>query len=166
PFFVLALVAIAAAVVFAVLRERLRVWPLWTWVVLSVAFLFLHAPLHLNHLVVFPYTLAVASGATLAAALERLPRPLTAAGTAALALAIVAGFIQQFHRVDLARIPEPSTNVAAARALARLVPPGSRTVDDRPIISFLAHRRVVGPLVDLARLRYETGSLTDARTIE
>jgi hypothetical protein len=133
--------------------------------VLGVAFLFLHAPLHLNHLVVFPFTLAVAAGATLGAALERLPPALTAAAAAALALAVVAGFVQQFHRVDLARTPEPSTNVAASRALARLVPAGARTVDDRPIISFLAHRRVVGPLVDLARLRYETGSLTDRRTI-
>jgi len=39
------------------------------------------------------------------------------------------------------------------------------TVDDRPIISFAAHRRVLGPLVDLARLRFETGSLTDAKVI-
>ena len=165
PFFVLALAAVAATVGFAVVRRPLGVWPLWSWVVLGVAFLFLHAPLHLNHLVVFPFTLAVATGATLGAALERLPTPVALVGIAALAVAVAAGFVQQFHRVDLARAGEPSTNVAAARALARLVPPGARTVDDRPIISFLAHRRVVGPLVDLARLRYETGSLTDARTI-
>ena len=165
PFFVLALAAVAATVGFAVVRRPLGVWPLWSWVVLGVAFLFLHAPLHLNHLVVFPFTLAVATGATLGAALERLPPPVALVGVAALAVAVAAGFVQQFHRVDLARAGEPSTNVAAARALARLVPPGARTVDDRPIISFLAHRRVVGPLVDLARLRFETGSLTDARTI-
>jgi len=40
------------------------------------------------------------------------------------------------------------------------------TVDDRPIISFLAHRRVVGPLVDLAALRFETGSITDQKVID
>jgi hypothetical protein len=166
PFFVLAVVGLALAVGCAAVRERLRVWPLWAWVVLGVAFLFLHAPLHLNHLVVFPFTLAVAAGATIGAVLERLPRPVMTAGAALLAAAVVAGFVQQFHRVDLARTPEPDTNVAAARALERLVPPGAKTVDDRPIISFLAHRRVVGPLVDLARLRYETGSLTDRKTIE
>ena len=50
--------------------------------------------------------------------------------------------------------------VVSARALTR---PAS--VDDRPIVSFLAHRRVVGQLVDLARLRWETGSLTDGKAI-
>jgi hypothetical protein len=81
------------------------------------------------------------------------------------ALAVAAGYVQQLHRVDVARTPEPASNVAAAHALARLTPPGTLTVDDRPIVSFLAHRRVVGPLVDLAYLRWETGSLTDAKVI-
>jgi hypothetical protein len=165
PFFVLAVVAGFVALVFFLLRRPLGVWPLWTWVALSVAFLLVHAPVHDNHLVVFPFTLAIAAGATLGAALERLP-PQAALGVAALlALALAAAFVQQLHRVDLARIPEPATNVAASRALERLTKPGMKTVDDRPIISFLAHRRVVGQLVDLARLRFETGSLTDEKTI-
>ena len=46
-----------------------------------------------------------------------------------------------------------------------MTPPGSLIVDDRPIVSFLAHRRVVGELVDLARLRWEAGSLTDADVV-
>jgi hypothetical protein len=161
PFFGLAVVAVATAVAFLLFRRPLRVWPLWSWVGLGVVFLLLHAPLHYNHLIVFPYTLAVASGATLGAVLERMPRPVTAL----LAVALVVAYVQQLHRVDRARDPEPATNVAAARALARLTPPGALTIDDRPIISFLAHRRVVGPLVDLARLRWETGSLTDADVI-
>jgi hypothetical protein len=165
PFFVLAVLAVVLAVAFVVLRRPLHVWPLWSWVVLSVAFLFVHAPLHYNNLIVFPFTLAVAGGATLGAALERLPRTMALAATAALALAVAAGFVQQLHRVDLAKTPEPSSNVAAARALERLTPPGALTVDDRPIISFLAHRQVVGPLVDLAFLRWETGSLTDGDVI-
>ena len=41
--------------------------------------------------------------------------------------------------------------------------PGALVADDRPIISFLADRRVVGPLVDMPLLRFETGSLTDAK---
>jgi hypothetical protein len=165
PFFVLALLAVAATVGFAAKRAPLRVWPLWTWVVLGTVFLLFHAPLHLNHLVVFPFTLAVAAGATLGAVVERLPRLPALAVSAGLAVVVAVAFVQQFHRVDLARAGEPASNVAAAHALARLVPPGALTVDDRPIISFLAHRRVVGPLVDLALLRYETGSLTDGRTI-
>jgi hypothetical protein len=68
--------------------------------------------------------------------------------------------------VGIARAPEPASNIAAARALARLTPPGTLTVDDRPIVSFLAHRRVVGSLVDLARLRWETGSLTDTGVVD
>jgi hypothetical protein len=166
PFFVLALIAILAAVAFAGMRSPLRVWPLWTWVVLGIVFLLLHAPLHLNHLVVFPFTLAVAAGATLGAAVERLPRAPALAAVGVLTVVVAGAFVQQFHRVDLARIDEPASNVAAARALDRLVPAGALTVDDRPIISFLAHRQVVGRLVDLALLRYETGSLTDARTID
>ena len=58
-----------------------------------------------------------------------------------------------------------TTNVAAAHALARLTSPSALSIDDRPIISFLAHRRVVGQVVDLAFLRFETGSLTDAKVI-
>jgi hypothetical protein len=165
PFFVLAIVAVIAGIGCFALRRPLRVWPLWTWVVLGVAFLLVQAPLHDNHLVIFPFSLAVAAGATLGAALERVPRMALACG-AALAAAIVAGWVQQLHRVELARVPEPASNVAAARALARLTPPGARTIDDRPIISFLAGRRVDGPLIDTALLRFETGSLTDAQVID
>ncbi|HVU77922.1 MAG TPA: hypothetical protein VHC67_10095 [Gaiellaceae bacterium] len=161
PFFVLGLLAIVVAVAFLVSQRELPGWPLWTWTVLAVAFLFVHQPLHSNHLIEFPFTLAIAAGATVGAALRRVP----VAVTAAVGLAVVAGYVQQLHRVDVAKTPEPPGNVAAARALARLTPPGSLTVDDRPIISFLARRRVVGQLVDLARLRWETGSLTDARVI-
>lgn len=165
PFFVLALLAAVLAVAFLFLHRPLHVWPLWTWVVLSVAFLFVHAPLHYNHLIVFPFTLAVAGAATLGAAVERAPRTVALGATAVLVLAVAAAFVQQLHRVDLAKTPEPASNVAAARTLERLTPPAALTVDDRPIISFLAHRPVVGQLVDLAFLRWETGSLTDDAVI-
>jgi hypothetical protein len=165
PFFVLTVLAVVVAVAFYALRRPLHVWPLWTWVVLSVAFLFVHAPLHYNHLTVFPFTLAVAAGASLGAAVERVPRNLALGACAVLALAVTAALVQQKHRVELAKTPEPGSNIAAAHALERLTPPSALTVDDRPVISFLAHRRVVGPLVDLAFLRWETGSLTDAKVI-
>jgi len=161
PFFVLALLALLAWPAFAALRRPLGVWPLWTWVLLAVAFLLVHKPLHYNHLIEFPFTLAVAAGATLGAALERVPRPVVALAV----LAVAAGYVQQLHRVDTARAAEPASNIAAAHALAGLTPSGTLTVDDRPIVSFLAHRRVVGQLVDLAFLRWETGSLTDAKVI-
>jgi hypothetical protein len=161
PFFVLSVITIVAAIVFAVLRKPLGTWPLWIWVALSVVFLLVHKPLHYNHLIDFPFTLAVAVGATLGAILRRLPWPVTAV----VGLAVAAGFVQQWNRVGVAKAPEPASNVEAAHALARLTSSGVLTADDRPIISFLAHRRVVGPLVDLALLRFETGSLNDSRTI-
>jgi hypothetical protein len=161
PFFALAVLAIVVGVAFAAARRPLGVWPLWSWVVLSLAFLFVHKPLHYNHLIDFPFTLAIAAGGTLGAAARVVPRPVLAV----LAVAVAAGYVQQLHRVKLARVPEPASNVAAAHALARLTPPSALTVDDRPIVSFLAHRRVVGQLVDLAFLRWQTGSLTDAKLI-
>ena len=165
PFFVLGVVSVIAALAALALRRPLRVWPLWSWVVLSVAFLFLHAPLHYNHLIVFPYTLAIAVAATTGAAVHRLPLQWARVALSVIVVALVAGFVQQLHRVDLARAAEPSSNIAAARALEHLTRPSDRTIDDRPIISFLAHRRVLGPLVDLAALRFETRSLTDREVI-
>lgn len=164
PFFVLAAIAVVVFLVSLARRQPLPSWPLWTWVVLTLAFLWVHKPLHDNHLIEFPFTLALASAATLGAALDRTGRA-AAPLAAALALAAGAGWVQQLHRVDIARAPEPASNVDASRALARLTPPGSLTVDDRPIISFLADRRVVGRLVDLAVLRWEAHSLTDAEAI-
>ena len=75
PFFLLAI--LAARALFFALRRPLRCWPLWSWVVLSLAFLFVYEPLHYNHLILFPFALAIASGATIGAALERLPPTLT-----------------------------------------------------------------------------------------
>ena len=166
PFFWLAIVAVVVAVAFFALRRPLHVWPLWSWVVLALAFLLLHKPLHYNHLVEFPFTLAVAAGATLGAALEAFRPPLRAALVGLVALALVAAFVQQWHRTSLVLGHEPPSNLAAAHALDRLTARGALVIDDRPIISFLAHRRVVGPVVDMALLRWETGSLTDARVID
>jgi hypothetical protein len=165
PFFWLAVAAIVAAVAYLAVRRPLRTWPLWTWVALGLVFLYLHKPLHYNHLVEFPFTLAVAAGATLGAALERQRTPVRPLVWLAVAGVLVGAYVQQWHRVSLADVPEPASNVEAGHALARLTGRGALTVDDRPIVSFLAHRRVLGPLVDLARLRFETGSLTDADVI-
>jgi hypothetical protein len=165
PFFWLAVAAALTGAAYLVVQRPLQTWPLWLWVALGLVFLFVHKPLHYNHLVELPFALAVAAGATLGAALERQRRPVRAAAAAVVALVVLGAFAQQWNRVSLADVPEPTSNVAAARALARLTQPDALTVDDRPIISFLARRRVLGPLVDLARLRFETGSLTDAKVI-
>jgi hypothetical protein len=160
PFFWLAIAGVVVAAAPLVRRRPPRAWPLWTWVGLGLLFLLTHAPLHDNHLVIFPFTLAIAVGATLGGALPRRA-PIYAAAAAVLAVA----YVQQVRSVDHVRLPESESRLAASRALKRLVPPGSLTIDDRPSISFFAHRRVVGELVDTAFLRFETGSLTDADVI-
>jgi hypothetical protein len=160
PFFWLAILAGAVGLVNLALRRPLRVWPLWLCVAASVLFLLWHAPLHDNHLILFPAWLAVAAGATLGAGLPRRPVVYAAA-----ALVVAAGYVQQIRRVDVAKTPEPAPFVAAAGALERLVPPKKLVVDDRPIIAFRGHRRVVGEVVDMSYLRFETGSLTDSEVI-
>ena len=160
PFFWLAIAAGATAAFCAALRRPLRIWPLWTWVALGLAFLLWHRPLHYNHLVVFPFTLAVATGATLGAA---LPRRRLVYGAAATVL--VVAYVQQVRSVEDVNVPEPEARLRASRALERLVPPDALTIDDRPSISFFAHRRVVPELVDTAALRFDTGSLTDEDVI-
>ena len=166
PFFWLSLVAAGVAVVLLAWRRPLGVWPLWTWVVLGVVFLLLLRPLHDNHLVLFPYTLAVAAAATIGAGIARAPGRTRIALEGLLALVLAAAFVQQVHRVDTARAPEPAANIAAARALERLTGREALIADDKPIISFLAHRRVLGPLVDMAVLRFETRSLTAEKVIQ
>ena len=87
-------------------RRPLGVWPLWTWVVLGVVFLLLHQPLHDNHLVLFPYALAVAAAATIGAGVERLRGRPRLVLEGVLALVVAAAFVQQIHRVDISRAPE------------------------------------------------------------
>ena len=43
--------------------------------------------------------------------------------------------------------------------------PNDFVVSDHSIVPFLADRRVPGPLVDTASLRFETGSLTPAKVL-
>ena len=165
PFLWLAVAAAVLALALLLLRRRLGVWPLWLWVALSVVFLLVHKPLHYNHLIEFPFTLAVATGATLGAAIRLLGAPARVVALGLLAVVLAGAYVQQWHRVAIADAGEPASNIAAAHALERLTPRGTLTADDRPIISFRADRRVVGPLVDLALLRFQTGSLTDAKVI-
>ena len=165
PFFVLAVLAFVVTIL-AASKILSKLWPLWLTVALSLVLLLTYRPLHYNHLIVFPFTLAVAAGATLGAALDLVPGHLRrTSGAAALIVVIAAGWVQQLHRVDQVPRSQPSSVLNAAKALHRLTQPSDLIVDDQPIISFLAHRRVVGALVDTAFLRFETRSLTDAKVI-
>lgn len=160
PFAWLVVAGLAASLLLLRRRRAGAVWALWAWAAIAVAFLVYHHPLHGNHLLVLPVVLAVPAGIALGALAVR--SRLREAAVGALALLLVAGYIQQHRRVTLADVPEDPGLVAAANLLRRETRPDDLVVSDHSIVPFLADRRVPGALVDTARLRFETGSLTVA----
>ena len=160
PFAWLVVAGFAASVVLARRWHTGAVWVLWGWAAISLAFLAYHHPLD-NHLLILSVVLAVPAGIALGALAERSPWPGLAVG--ALALFLVAGYVQQQRRIVLDDVPEAV--VAVARVLERESDPDAFVVSDHSIVPFLADRRVAGPLVDTATLRFETGSLTDAEVM-
>lgn len=163
PFAWLVVAGLGASIL--LLRRRSEpVWALWSWAAVSFVFVAFHHPLHHNHLVVLPVALATPAAIGLVA-LARRARP-EAAALGVLAFLLVAGYVQQHRRLAVADVPEQPALVRAAEILRRETGPEDLVVSDQPIVPFLAHRRVDGPLVDLARLRFQTGSLTDAQVLD
>jgi hypothetical protein len=163
PFAWLVVAGLIASIALLRRRQLQPVWALWLWAVLSVAFLAYHRPLHDNHLLLLPVVLAVPAGIALGAVAQRARRQVLAVG--ALALVLAAGYVQQQRRVVLDDVPEEPELVAAAETLQRVTGPNDFVVSDHSIVPFLADRRVPGPLVDTASLRFETGSLTSAKVL-
>jgi 4-amino-4-deoxy-L-arabinose transferase-like glycosyltransferase len=151
---------------FSLLRRHRTeaVWAFWAWAAISLAFLAYYRPLHENHLLVLPVVLAVPAGLALGTLAARSRFREAAVGV--LALLLVAGYVQQQRRVTLADIPEDPGLVAAAQLVQRKTSRDDVVVSDHSIVPFLAHRQVAGPLVDTARLRFETGSLTVAKVLQ
>src|SRR5262249_12956014 len=133
PFFWLAIAAAVIAAVLFVVRRPLGVWPLWLWVGLSVVFLLVHKPLHPNHLIEFPYALAVATGATLGGAIRLTDSRLRIATLALLAVVLAGAYVQQWHRVTTAHAHEPASNVAAGPAPRPATPRAARTPHSPPL---------------------------------
>jgi hypothetical protein len=163
PFAWLVGAGIVASVLLARRRQTSAVWALWAWAAISLAFLAYHHPLHYNHLLVLPVVLAVPAGIALGAYLTH--SSWQTLGVGALALLLAAGYVQQQRRVGHDDVPEEPELVAAARLLEQETEPDELVVSDHSIVPFLADRRVAGPLVDTAVLRFETGSLTDAEVM-
>lgn len=163
PFAWLVVAGLIASVALLRRRQLQPLWALWLWAALSVAFLGYHRPLHDNHLLLLPVVLAVPAGIALGAVVRRARRQVLAVG--ALVLALAAGYVQQQRRVVLADVPEEPELVAAAEILRQVTGPNDLVVSDHSIVPFLADRRVAGPLVDTAVLRFETGSLTQAKVL-
>lgn len=163
PFAWLVLAGLAASLLLLRRRKTRAVWILWLWVGITIVFLIFHHPLHYNHLLALPVVLAVPAGAALAEVARQTRYPVAA--VLVFVLVLTAGYVQQQRRVVLDIRPEERNLVAAAALLARETSPDDLVVSDQSIVPFLAGRRVAGPLVDTARLRFQTGSLTDDKVL-
>ena len=158
PFAWLVVAGLAASAVLLRRRRAKPLWALWLWAAVSVAFLVYHEPLHGNHLLLLPVVLAVPAGIALAMLAIRSRYP--AVAISLLAVVLAAGYVQQQRRVVEDQIDEEPELVAAAQILRRVTDPADLVVSDDSIVPYLADRRVAGPLVDTAVLRFQTGSLT------
>jgi 4-amino-4-deoxy-L-arabinose transferase-like glycosyltransferase len=163
PFAWLVVAGLVASALLVRRRRALRVWALWLWGALCVGFLVYHSPLHENHLLLLPVALAVPAGIALAVLADR--SRFRVIGLSVLAVLLLAGYVQQQRRLSDAEVDEEPALVAAAETLRRVTQPDDLVVSDHSIVPYLAGRRVAGPLVDTAVLRFQTGSLTDAEVL-
>jgi hypothetical protein len=82
-----------------------------------------------------------------------------------LLVALAAGYAQAHRRAASEHRAEEPGIVWAAQELARATSPDELVVSDLPYAAYLADRRLPGELVDTARLRFATGSLTRAEVL-
>lgn len=147
---------VAGLVVWLARRARPRpLLALWLGAAAAAAFLLWHQPLIDHHFVLVAAALAVPAGASLDL---RLGSRRTAALAALLALVLLAGYAQQWRRVNRLERADPARAQAAA-AVAASTRPGELIVTDLPIVAVLADRGVPGELVDTSIVRFRSGSL-------
>lgn len=163
PFAWLVVAGVVASLLLVRRRRVPAVWALWLWAVLSFGFLVYHHPLHDNHLLLLPVALSVPVGIAVAVVAQRSRYRVVALGL--LCALLVAGYAQQQRRIVEDQIDEEPELVRAAEIVRRLTRPDDLVVSDHSIVPYLADRRVAGPLVDTAVLRFQTGSLTDAEVL-
>lgn len=141
-------------------RLGLPLWPLWCWGLVGELFLLWHRPLHDNHDVLLAVSLAPPVAIALVAALEHVPRRRDVLlGAALVALVLAGGYAKELRDVVRARGPEPDEVSWAVAQLRERTRPDEVVATDRPIVAFLARRRVPGDLVDTAYLRFRSGYL-------
>ena len=133
---------------------------LWGWALVAFLFIATYAPLHYNHLVALPVPLALAAATSIGAQVTAIPGRYRTFAVAAVAIVVVAGYAQQWRRVAIAGESQSRAEVTAAGTLRRVTRPDDLVASDLPVSAILASRRVPGPIVDTARLRFETGFLT------
>ena len=162
------LVLLAFVVSLTPWRPRLRVplWPLLAWTVSSALFLIWHHPLHDNHMVLLAVTLALPAGIVLGAAAAQLGGRRALVAGLVLALALCAGFAQEWRRDNRNAAVEPAQVLWAVRQIDRRTGSGDLVVTDEPIVNVLARRQSPGRLVDTAFLRFDSGLLTDQQVLD
>jgi hypothetical protein len=147
---------VAGLAVWLVRRCRpLPLLALWLGAVAAAAFLLWHQPLIDHHFVLVAAALAVPAGASLDV---RLRSRRAAVLAALLALVVLAGYAQQWRRVNRLERADPA-RAQAAEAVAATTRPGELIVTDLPIVAVLADRGVPGELVDTSIVRFRSGSL-------
>jgi 4-amino-4-deoxy-L-arabinose transferase-like glycosyltransferase len=130
-------------------RPRLPLWPLWAWAVVCFGFLVWHRPLHDNHDVLLAGALAAAA----------------VAGAVLIAAVLAMSYVKQIRDLHGAHAREPAEVRWAVRQLRSRTTPDQLVAADRPIIAFLADRRMPGDLVDTAYLRFRAGYLSDRQVL-
>ncbi len=147
----------AGLLVWALRRARPRLLlPLWLWGLTAAAFLLWHRPLIDHHFVLIAASFAVPAGASLH--LEGLPRRRWRLAAGALALVLVAGYAQQWRRIE--RLPGDDPRLApVVAAVVAATEPGEAIVSDLPLVAYLADRPLPGELVDTSVVRFRSGSL-------
>jgi 4-amino-4-deoxy-L-arabinose transferase-like glycosyltransferase len=150
---------VVAALVATVARRTAPRPALWGGALLCALFLLWHHPLHDNHLVLLSVALAVPVGAALATARPVVPVAVV------VTLAIAAGYVQETHRLERNAAPVPAELRWAATVVDAHSTPADVVVSDEPLVGPLAHRRLVGSLIDTAVLRFDSGYLTDREVL-
>jgi hypothetical protein len=74
-------------------------------------------------------------------------------------------YVKQIRDLHGAHAAEPAGVRWAVRQLRERTAPHQLVATDRPIVAFLAGRRMPGDLVDTAYLRFRSGYLSDARVL-
>jgi 4-amino-4-deoxy-L-arabinose transferase-like glycosyltransferase len=138
---------------------------LWGWAFVAFLFLATYAPLHYNHLVALPVPLAVAAATSIGAQAAAARGRWRTVAVATLAIVVVAGYAQQWRRVAIAGESQSRIEVTAAETLRRVTRPDDLVASDLPVSAILAGRRVPGPIVDTAHLRFQTGFLTSGTVL-
>jgi hypothetical protein len=159
---------LAGALAFLLLlwRRQWSLWPLWLWTAFAAVAVEQTRPLQANHYTLLSVAVSLPVGASIGALLARARPGLLQLSLAVPVVVLLAiGYVRAGQRVaDQPRDDGAQVNWAVAnlRSHSR---PSQFVATDRPIVAYLADRRLPGDLVDTSFLRFEVGSLTPSMVL-